>query len=121
MKTIGRWSIWILIVLSVCESARCANHPDPARDTTASAIAIANLNQQIAQLRDDPGVEDLLLVRSRFLGDYEALDRATELTEHRFETGRDLLQRARTRAAVHRFADALADLAAAERDGMPED
>jgi tetratricopeptide (TPR) repeat protein len=84
-------------------------------------IAIANLNQQITQLRDEAGVEELLLVRSRFLGDYEALDRASALTEDRFETGEELLRRARTRSAVHRFADALADLAAAESAGAKAD
>jgi tetratricopeptide (TPR) repeat protein len=121
MMTIGRWSAWILTVLGVCASASCADHANLVRDTTAGVIAIANLDQQIAQLGDEPGVEDLLLVRSRFLGDYDSLDRANALTEGRFQTGWDLLQRARTRAALHRFADALADLATAERDGATQD
>ena len=89
--------------------------------TTAGAIAIANLDHQIARLRDDAGVEALLLARSRFLGDYDALDRAVSLAELRSRTGDDLLRRARTRSAVHRFAEALDDLAAAERGGADHD
>jgi tetratricopeptide (TPR) repeat protein len=67
------------------------------------------------------GVEELLLVRSRFLGDYEALDRASALGEERYATGRELLLRAQTRSAVHRFADALADVDSAERLGAKPD
>jgi tetratricopeptide (TPR) repeat protein len=90
---------------------------DSSLNTTSSMIAIANLDQQIAQLRNEEGVEELLLLRSRFLGDYDALGRASSLGEGRFATGRELLRRARTRSAVHRFADALTDLAAAQRAG----
>ncbi len=89
--------------------------------TTAGHIAIANLDHQIAQLRDDAGVEDLLLARSRFLGDYDALDRAVSLAERRVRAGGDLLRRARTRSAVHRFSQALDDLAAAGRVGADND
>ncbi|MGA8221293.1 MAG: DUF4331 family protein [Candidatus Acidiferrales bacterium] len=90
---------------------------DSSLNTTSSMIAIANLDQQIAQLRDEVGVEQLLLLRSRFLGDYDALGRASSLGEARSATARELLLRARTRSAVHRFADSLADLAAAQRAG----
>src|SRR6185295_12834380 len=94
---------------------------EPAHDTTSAAIAIANLDQLIAQRGDEPGVEELLLTRARFLADYEALDRASVLAEARGGTAGELVRRARTRAAVHRFADALADLAAAERSGARGD
>ncbi len=81
--------------------------------TTSSAIAIANLDAQIARRADEPGVADLLLMRARFFGDSDALDRAVVIAE----TAGDLLQRARVRAALHRFDDALADVEAAESAG----
>jgi tetratricopeptide (TPR) repeat protein len=121
MKRLGPGSIWLLGLLPICGVAAGGKIADRPRDTTASVISIANLDQQIAQLREEPGIEELLLVRSRFLGDYEALDRASRLTELRFETGPDLLRRARTRSAVHRFGDALADLSAAESAGVKID
>jgi tetratricopeptide (TPR) repeat protein len=80
-------------------------------------IAIANLDQQIAQASGGAGLEEFLLMRSRFLGDYESLDRASRIAEGRRISAADLLQRARTRSAVHRFADALDDVTAAERAG----
>src|SRR5262249_38180286 len=104
-----------------CAVSNDASPTDSSLNTTSSVIAIANLDQQIAQLREEPGVEELLLVRSRFLGDYEALDRASSLGEGRFATSRELLLRARTRSAVHRFADALADIQEAERAGAKVD
>jgi tetratricopeptide (TPR) repeat protein len=121
MKQLGRWDLWFLGLLVTCVVAEGQRVADSPRDTTASVIAIANLDQQIIQLQEETGIEELLLVRSRFLGDYEALDRANRLTEARFGTGQDLLQRARTRSAVHRFGDALADLSAAERAGVKID
>lgn len=90
---------------------------DSAHAVTNHAIAVENLDQQIAQLQGEPGVEDLLLFRARFLADYEALDRATTTAEDRFHTSTELLRRARTRSAVHRFADALADIDLAVRGG----
>jgi len=110
---------WLSAVLAACSSSRAANPVDAPRVTTAGAIAIANLDHQIAQHRDD-GIE-LLLTRSRFLGDYDALDRASVLAEAHAQTAGELLQRARTRAAVHRFADALTDLAAADHAGASRD
>jgi len=96
----------------------CAAKDAEARyATTAGVIAIENLDQEIARGGHDPGAEELLLERSRFLADYEALDRASVIGEDRVANGGDLLRRARTRTAVHRFADALSDIAAAERDG----
>jgi tetratricopeptide (TPR) repeat protein len=113
------------LLAAVLASASCGastNAIDCRPNTTSSVIAIANLDQQISQLRNEPGVEELLLVRSRFLGDYDALDRASSLGESRFATSGELLLRARTRSAVHRFTDALADLAAAEGAGAkPEE
>ncbi|MGA7080666.1 MAG: hypothetical protein WBQ43_17425 [Terriglobales bacterium] len=117
MKRYGKWAALFVAILATCSVSHSAQIADPLITTTTSAIAIKNLDQQIAQLGDEPGVEELLLVRQRFLSDYEALDRACALTERRPETSGDPLRRARTRAAVHRFADALVDVAAAERKG----
>jgi Flp pilus assembly protein TadD len=114
-----RVSFAIALVRATCVAS---NNPNSATvETTSSTIAIENLDQQIAQSRDDVGVEELLLVRSRFLADFDSLDRACSLAEGRFATGRELLLRAKTRSAVHRFADALADLDAAERRGARTD
>ncbi len=87
------------------------------RATTAGAIAIANLDHLIARQGSDAAVVDLLLERARFLGDHDALQRATVLAEAHSTTAADLLRRAQARAAAHRFTSALADLAAAERMG----
>lgn len=95
-----------LLLLAACGAAAPPG-------TTDGAIALANLDQLIAQRGDAPGVEELLLARARFLGDDDALDRAVALAEARpCLTADDHLRRARARSAVHRFADALADLAA---------
>jgi tetratricopeptide (TPR) repeat protein len=119
MKTMRLWSLSILLVSSACASARdTSSHINVDPDVTASTIAIANLNQEIEQLQDEPGVEDLLILREEFLADYDALDRASALAENRFATGQDLLARARARAAVHQFADALSDLEAAKQRGV---
>jgi len=122
MKKLIRSMHFFMGVLVLCAMAKGAAKIGVAPDTTASAIAIVNLDQQIVQAGSESGVEELLLVRSRYLGDYEALDRASRLSEGRFATVRDLLRRAHTRSAVHRFSDAMADLAAAEQMGAdPKD
>ena len=111
----------VALASTACSAKNGSNVVDSTINTTNSTIAIANLDQQIHQAGNEAGVEELLLVRSRFLADYEALDRASALGEGRFATGRELLLRARTRSAVHRFADALADVEAAERNGAKQD
>jgi len=123
MKILRLWKAFFVVALAAtaCSAQDGSNVVDSTINTTTSAIAIANLDQQIRQAGNEIGVEELLLVRSRFLGDYEALDRASALGEERYATGRDLLLRARTRSAVHRFADALADVEAAERTGAKPD
>ena len=121
MKTSRLWSSLTLLFLGTCASAGCANRPKDRPDTTASTIAIANLDQQIVEMRDEVGVENLLLLRAQFLADYGSLDRAIELAEGHAASGQDLLARARARAAGHRFADALDDIEAARRVGVPDD
>jgi tetratricopeptide (TPR) repeat protein len=123
MKILRLWKAFFVVALAAtaCSAQDGSNVVDSTINTTSSAIAIANLDQQIRQAGNEIGVEELLLVRSRFLGNYEALDRASALGEERYATGRELLLRARTRSAVHRFADALADVEAAERTGAKPD
>jgi tetratricopeptide (TPR) repeat protein len=115
------WFAWLCAVLAACSGSNHVNVVDVSYVTTAGAIAVANLDHQITQHGDDPGAGELLLARARFLADYDALDRASASAERRFATAGELLQRARARAAVHRFADALADVAAAERAGVNGD
>lgn len=115
---------WIAGLLTACTAAveRDAAFDgldEPLRATTSGAIAIANLDHQIALRGDERGAEDLLLTRARFLADHDALERALALAEGRCAgpcaSAGDYLRRARARAAVHRFADALDDLDAADR------
>jgi tetratricopeptide (TPR) repeat protein len=121
MKIVQLCSLSILLFSALCVSASDTTHSSTAPDATASIIAIANLNQQIAELGDSPGVEDLLILREEFLADYDALDRASTLAESRFVTAQDLLKRAQTRAAVHRFAEALSDLEVAKQHSVSPD
>jgi tetratricopeptide (TPR) repeat protein len=121
MTSRAPWIVWSAAVVAACSSART---PEPTHThyvTTAGTIAIANLDHQIAVRGDDGGLEERLLTRSRFLADYDALDRAVGLAEARSASAADLMRRARARSAVHRFADALADVAAAERAGAGGD
>lgn len=118
MNRLGFSLIGIAIGLSLQASAIGEGHADNTRETTAGVIAIANLDAQIAQLGSSGGVEDLLLTRARYLADYDALDQASALTEQQQPaTAKALLLRARTRAALHRFSDALHDIEAAEAEG----
>lgn len=104
---------WVLLLLLV---ACAAPAPLPVA-TTSGAIAIANLDQLLSQPGDELDRVDLLLTRARFLGDTDALERAVRASETAPLDKAALLRRARARAAVHRFADALVDLTAAERAG----
>ena len=58
----------------------------------SGAIALANLDHQIAQHGDDPGGDEFLLARSRFLGDYEALSRASMAAEAHSATAVELVR-----------------------------
>ncbi|HZV37894.1 MAG TPA: hypothetical protein VFF96_04010 [Pseudoxanthomonas sp.] len=98
----------------------CATIADAHPATTSGAIAMANLDHLLSQPNDPPARIELLLAKSRFQGDYAALDQAATLAEALPEDQEGLLLRARTRAAAHRFAEALADLREAERLGASE-
>jgi uncharacterized protein HemY len=88
-------------------------------DTTSGAIALANLDHLIAQhaATDDDAADELWLMRARYLADYAALERGAAFADAIAPDVPRLLRRARARAAVHRFGEALADLDAAARLG----
>ncbi len=107
-----------------------------ARKTTSSAKALRNLDAQItgaeraaAAPDADPGhtvmLVALLGARGKYLGRIADLERADRLADElvRRAPGHSaaLLARASTRAALHRFDDALADLTAAAQAGAPAD
>ncbi len=121
MRIGGPWVWWLAALFATCGASVGTQIDEPMVATTNGAIAIVNFDQQIAQVGDQADAVEPLLLRARFLGDYEALDRASAITEGRSASRGDLLRRAQTRAAVHRFADALADLDAAERLGASAD
>jgi tetratricopeptide (TPR) repeat protein len=89
--------------------------------TTGGTIAVANLHAQIDGLAargESLALIDLLTLRGHVLGRIADYERAAELAERLVRDGTALLARARTRAAFHRFVDALADLEAAEGHGL---
>jgi tetratricopeptide (TPR) repeat protein len=109
--------------------------------TTNGTIAVVNLRSQIDSLtarahRADAGqtaplavaeqavLIDLLTLRGHVLGRIADYERAAELAERLVhdtpDDGVALLARARTRATVHRFSDALGDLDAAGRSGSDQ-
>jgi tetratricopeptide (TPR) repeat protein len=100
--------------------------------TTDSSIAISNLEAQIDGLELGAGrgelnsaawseLVDLILLRAQILGHIADYERASALAEQRAvearADARGLLARARTRAALHRFDEALNDIDTAERLG----
>ncbi len=106
------------------------------RRTTSPAIAVRNMNAQISSMQrrvetfpNDIGsrgvLVDLLLNRTKFLGSYDDFDRALALVEdakqHAKEhasAGRVALLHAKVLSAVHRFDEALVEIAAAETMGV---
>lgn len=100
--------------LLTCAAVLIAGCATPPAATTQGAIALANLDDQLQRQADDPAALDLWLLRLQFLADYRVLDRVAVLTEARADSPADLLRRARARMAAHRFADAQADLEAAD-------
>jgi hypothetical protein len=107
--------IWIVVFAALAACAPAAASEPPIA-TTSGAIAIANLDHLIGQAAPTDAV-DLWLARARFLGDTDALERAYRAAAAPPPTTAALLRRAHTRAAVHEFRGALADLELAERAG----
>src|SRR5437764_2534751 len=104
--------------------------------TTAGAIALSNLQAQIAAeerlvsygsatVSQRAAIAELLIMRGQFLGYMADYDRAEALAEQLVgeapTDGRAFLARAQARVTWHRFAEALADLAEAERLGVNSD
>lgn len=114
-------SLLLALTLAACDGRRDGCNLGSHCSTTNSAIAIANLEHLIEQQSNEPGVEELLLLRSRMLADYVGLDRVVALTEHRARDAEDLLRRSRSRSAAHRFSEALADVEAARLAGAQAD
>lgn len=107
--------------------------PADAIRTTDGAIALFNLDTHIEGLERHAatarltspvgsGLVDLLLLRGQIRGriaDYErAVELAERLTADEAADGAAFLARARTRAGLHRFGEALADLDVARRLGV---
>lgn len=111
--------------------------------TTSGTIAVTNLHAQIdgmavrlsragaGKTQEAPlavaqgaALIDLLNLRGHILGRVADYERAAELAEQLVhvapEDGTALLARARARATLHRFAEAVADLGAAGRSGADE-
>ena len=104
--------------------------------TTDGAIALGNLQAQIAAeerlasygpltVSQRAAITELLLMRGQFLGRIVDYERAEALAEQLVgdapADGKAFLARAQARATLHRFAEALADLAEAERLGVNSD
>jgi len=86
--------------------------------TTRGDIALANLDLLIARpIPADAATDELWLMRARFLADYAALERGAAFADADATDVPALLRRARARAAIHRFSDALTDLDTARRLG----
>jgi hypothetical protein len=67
MKILLLWKAFLAVVLAstICSAKDGSIVSDSTINTTSSAIAFANLDQQIHQAGNEIGVEELLLVRSR--------------------------------------------------------
>jgi tetratricopeptide (TPR) repeat protein len=102
--------------------------------TTDGTIAVSNLEAHIDGLELSAGrgelatpawseLIDLITLRAQILGRIADYERASALAEQRAldapADGLAFLARVRTRAALHRFDEALADLDTAERLGSP--
>src|SRR5262249_31092790 len=107
-----------------------------ALPTTDGAIALSNLQAQIAAeerlasyapltVSQGAAIVELLIMRGQFLGriaDYERAEAlAAQLVSEAPTDGRAFLARAQVRTTLHRFPEALADLAEAERLGVNSD
>ena len=62
MRRSGCWTVLFAALLATCGAVYGVPVAEPSLITTSSTIAIQNLDQQIVQLGDQPGVEELLLV-----------------------------------------------------------
>lgn len=117
MRRSGFLACGALVLAGATSIAAAAAH---RQTTTAGVVAIANLDHQLAQTSEPAARIEFLLTRSRFLGDYEALEEAVVLAESLPADAEGLLSKARCRAAAHRFEEALDALRMAHRMGASE-
>lgn len=121
------------MTLSSAGEARGSRSAGPPIRTTDGAIAIVNLQAQVESLQrqaalgrltsgQGAGLVDLLTLRGQILGCIADYERAVALAEQLAcdapADGLALLARARARAFLHRFEEALMDLDAAGRLGQ---
>ena len=117
---------------SVASASAAAPPPPtlPPLTATAPSIAIGNLNAQIESAEKLPWMRvslvDLLLARGQYLGRIADYERAASIVDGWAKEKPDdpamLLSRSNVESTFHRFADALADLDAAEKHGAkPEE
>lgn len=135
--TRGEWRRRCGIGLGLLALAACRAPTESRPATTDAGIALGNLDAQITALEgglqrtgvladdEQAALVDRLLARGRFLGRIDDYERASSLGS-RFvheapKSPRSHLLRARTRSALHRFTDALADLEEGERLGLRDD
>src|SRR5919112_3542214 len=112
-----------------------ATPSDEAIRTTHATIAMSYLEGRIDGLERSAargGIEnrawveliDLITLRAQILGRIDDYKRALTLSEHRTQVapgdGITLLSRARAKAGLHRFAEAMADLDHAVERGVTE-
>ncbi|MCA1829204.1 MAG: hypothetical protein LC689_19955 [Myxococcales bacterium] len=122
----------ILMILAGCKAAMPAGR---AVATTDGAIALGNLDAQIAgqerllerergSVMDAAALVELLQARAQYTGRIADYDRAAEAAEEAVRVAPHqadaLLVRAGSRAALHRFPEALADANAALKLGADE-
>lgn len=96
----------------------CSGEP-ALHATTSGAIAVANLEHQLARTSGGDAAVELLLTQARFLGRHDALLRAEQLVEAEGDSPEALLRRARVYSTLHRFEEALSALDTAEARGAP--
>lgn len=117
MKRQAAALVTVLLAQGVVARDHATHVTDVDVATTRGEIALSNLDLLIARGGAGADIDELWLMRARFLADYAALDRGAAFADADAPDAPALLRRARARAAVHRFSAALADLATAERLG----
>lgn len=112
-----RWLARVTWALAAVQGTAAAEHRPAA---TAGAIAVANLDHQLAQASEPAAQIEYLLTQARFLADSDALETAVTLAESLPDDSGSLLLKARVHAAAHRFDEALDVLRRASRSGASE-
>jgi tetratricopeptide (TPR) repeat protein len=118
------------VATSASSSAASAAPSLPHLSATSASIALDNLDAQIRSAESHAWMRsalvELLLARGQYTGRIADYERAASITDAWVKEKKDdaaaLLARASTESTFHRFADALADLDAAAKNGAkPEE